>query len=69
MQQWPTLCKVRYVATINLFVLLSNTLQLISYAALGQFSEENLLYSLMLSPGLPLKPCPPPFGCCNRQHS
>jgi uncharacterized membrane protein YfcA len=46
--------KVRYVATINLFFLLTNALKLIPYAALGQFSEENLLLSLMLAPIVPL---------------
>ncbi|MNT79226.1 Sulfite exporter TauE/SafE [compost metagenome] len=46
--------KVRYVATINMFFLLTNALKLIPYAALGQFSEENLLLSLMLAPIVPL---------------
>ncbi len=46
--------KLRYVATINLFFLLTNALKLIPYAALGQFSEDNLLLSLMLAPIVPL---------------
>lgn len=46
--------KLRYVATINMFFLLTNALKLIPYAALGQFSEENLLFSLMLAPIVPL---------------
>lgn len=46
--------KLRYVATINMFFLLTNALKLIPYAALGQFSDENLLLSLMLAPIVPL---------------
>lgn len=46
--------KLRYVATINLFFLLTNALKLIPYAALGQFSAENLRLSLMLAPIVPL---------------
>ena len=46
--------KVRFVATINLFFLLTNAAKLFPYAALGQFTEENLLLSLMLAPIVPL---------------
>jgi hypothetical protein len=46
--------KLRYVATINMFFLLTNALKLIPYAALGQFTEDNLLFSLMLAPVVPL---------------
>ena len=46
--------KLRFVATINMFFLLTNALKLIPYAALGQFSEDNLLLSLMLAPIVPL---------------
>lgn len=45
--------KLRYVATINLFFLLTNAVKLIPYAALGQFNRENLLLSLMLAPIVP----------------
>ncbi len=45
--------KLRYVATINLFFLLTNAMKLIPYTALGQFSRENLLMSLMLAPIVP----------------
>ncbi len=45
--------KVRYVATINLFFLLTNAIKLIPYSALGQFTQENLLMSLMLAPIVP----------------
>ena len=46
--------KVRFVATINLFFLLTNAAKLFPYAALGQFTQENLLLSLMLAPIVPL---------------
>lgn len=46
--------KVRYVATINVFFLLTNALKLIPYAALGQFTAENLLLSLSLAPIVPI---------------
>lgn len=46
--------KLRYVATINLFFLLTNAMKLIPYTWLGQFSRENLLLSLMLAPIVPL---------------
>jgi hypothetical protein len=46
--------KVRYVATINVFFLLTNALKLIPYTALGQFSQDNLLLSLALAPIVPL---------------
>lgn len=42
--------KVRYVATINLFFLLTNAVKLVPYGMLGQFSAENLLASLALAP-------------------
>ncbi|HAQ85773.1 MAG TPA: hypothetical protein DCR78_04955, partial [Pseudomonas sp.] len=45
--------KLRYVATINLFFLMTNAIKLIPYAALGQFSRENLLLSLTLAPVVP----------------
>ena len=45
--------KLRYVATINLFFLMTNAIKLIPYAALGQFSRENLLISLTLAPVVP----------------
>ncbi|WP_120995593.1 sulfite exporter TauE/SafE family protein [Stutzerimonas urumqiensis] len=50
-QQLP---KLSYIATINAFFLLTNALKLIPYAALGQFSRENLLLSLTLAPIVPL---------------
>lgn len=46
--------KLRYVATINLFFLLTNAMKLIPYTWLGQFTWENLLLSLMLAPIVPL---------------
>ncbi|KIP99677.1 MULTISPECIES: sulfite exporter TauE/SafE family protein [Pseudomonas] len=46
--------KVRYVATINMFFLLTNAMKLIPYTWLGQFTQENLLLSLMLAPIVPL---------------
>lgn len=45
--------KLRYVATINLFFLMTNAIKLIPYAALGQFNRENLMLSLMLAPIVP----------------
>lgn len=42
--------KLRYVATINAFFLLTNAIKLIPYAWLGQFSVDNLLASLSLVP-------------------
>lgn len=45
--------KLRYVATINMFFLLTNAMKLIPYTALGQFSRDNLLMSLMLAPIVP----------------
>lgn len=46
--------KVRYVATINVFFLLTNAVKLVPYAWLGQFSQDNLLISLSLAPFVPL---------------
>ncbi|MFC0711734.1 sulfite exporter TauE/SafE family protein [Azorhizophilus paspali] len=46
--------KVRYVATINVFFLLTNAIKLLPYALLGQFSGDNLLTSLFLAPLVPL---------------
>lgn len=46
--------KVRYVATINAFFLLTNAVKLVPYGMLGQFSSENLLTSLLLAPFVPL---------------
>lgn len=46
--------KVRYVATINVFFLLTNAVKLVPYAWLGQFSRDNLLISLSLAPFVPL---------------
>ena len=46
--------KVRYVATINMFFLLTNALKLIPYTALGQFTADNLMMSLALAPIVPL---------------
>ncbi|MHA6494681.1 sulfite exporter TauE/SafE family protein [Pseudomonas borbori] len=45
--------KLRYVATINMFFLLTNAIKLVPYAALGQFTRDNLLTSLMLAPVVP----------------
>lgn len=42
--------KVRYVATINVFFLLTNAVKLVPYAFLGQFTQANLLASLTLAP-------------------
>lgn len=46
--------KVRFVATINVFFLLTNAAKLFPYAAIGQFTPENLLLSLMLAPIVPV---------------
>lgn len=46
--------KVRYIATINVFFLLTNAVKLVPYGMLGQFSSDNLLISLMLAPFVPL---------------
>ncbi|TBU88303.1 sulfite exporter TauE/SafE family protein [Phytopseudomonas dryadis] len=46
--------KLRYVATINMFFLLTNALKLIPYTLLGQFTRDNLLLSLMLAPIVPI---------------
>ena len=46
--------KVRYIATVNVFFLLTNAVKLVPYAMLGQFTRENLLASLMLAPLVPL---------------
>ena len=46
--------KLRFVATINMFFLLTNALKMIPYAALGQFGADNLRLSLMLAPIVPL---------------
>ena len=46
--------KVRYVATINVFFLLTNAVKLVPYTMLGQFTRENLLASLALAPLVPL---------------
>ena len=42
--------KVRYVATVNCFFLLTNAVKLVPYTLLGQFSRDNLLTSLALAP-------------------
>ncbi|PAU60855.1 sulfite exporter TauE/SafE family protein [Pseudomonas indica] len=46
--------KVRYVATVNCFFLLTNAVKLVPYTLLGQFSRDNLLTSLALAPLVPL---------------
>lgn len=46
--------KTTYVATINIFFLLTNAVKLLPYAWLGQFSGANLLASLSLAPLVPL---------------
>jgi len=46
--------KVRYIATINVFFLLTNAVKLMPYALLGQFSSDSLLASLALAPFVPL---------------
>lgn len=50
-QQLDKLC---YIATINVFFLLTNAVKLVPYALLGQFSSESLLASLALAPFVPL---------------
>ncbi|BAN48106.1 sulfite exporter TauE/SafE family protein [Metapseudomonas resinovorans] len=42
--------KVRYVATVNCFFLLTNAIKLVPYALLGQFSASSLTASLALAP-------------------
>ncbi|SDO15445.1 sulfite exporter TauE/SafE family protein [Pseudomonas jinjuensis] len=42
--------KIRYIATVNVFFLLTNAIKLIPYALLGQFNWHNLGASLMLAP-------------------
>ncbi|SDI17473.1 sulfite exporter TauE/SafE family protein [Pseudomonas panipatensis] len=42
--------KVRYIATVNLFFLLTNAIKLLPYALLGQFSLASLGTSLLLAP-------------------
>lgn len=42
--------KVRYIATINCFFLLTNAIKLIPYTALGQFSVQSLTLSFSLLP-------------------
>ncbi|WP_433770669.1 sulfite exporter TauE/SafE family protein [Pseudomonas putida] len=42
--------KVRYIATTNVFFLLTNAIKLVPYALLGQFSLTNLGASLALAP-------------------
>lgn len=46
--------KVTYLATINVFFLITNAVKLLPYAWLGQFTSANLLASLMLAPLVPL---------------
>lgn len=46
--------KTVYVATINLFFLVTNAIKLVPYAGLGQFSAENLNTSLLLAPLVPI---------------
>lgn len=46
--------KVAYVATINVFFMLTNAVKLFAYAGLGQFSVLNLSTSLALAPLVPL---------------
>lgn len=45
--------KVAYVATINVFFMLTNAVKLFAYAGLGQFSALNLSTSLVLAPLVP----------------
>ncbi|MBK8185332.1 MAG: sulfite exporter TauE/SafE family protein [Candidatus Competibacteraceae bacterium] len=45
--------KTVYVATINLFFLVTNAVKLLPYAGLGQFSAANLVTSLLLVPLVP----------------
>jgi uncharacterized membrane protein YfcA len=42
--------KTTYVATVNIFFLLTNAVKLVPYAWLGQFSVANLLASAVLAP-------------------
>lgn len=42
--------KVRYIATVNCFFLLTNAIKLVPYALLGQFSWSSLGTSLLLAP-------------------
>lgn len=42
--------KVRYVATVNVFFLLTNAVKLVPYALLGQFTATSLTASLALAP-------------------
>ena len=46
--------KVTFLATINVFFLITNALKLLPYAWLGQFTGPNLLASLTLAPLVPL---------------
>jgi len=46
--------KVRFLATINVFFLVTNAIKLAPYAWLGQFSGANLLASLTLAPLVPV---------------
>lgn len=42
--------KMRYIATVNCFFLLTNAIKLVPYALLGQFTWSNLGTSLLLAP-------------------
>jgi uncharacterized membrane protein YfcA len=42
--------KTTYIATVNIFFLLTNAVKLVPYAWLGQFSVANLLASAVLAP-------------------
>jgi hypothetical protein len=46
--------KVAYVATINVFFMITNAVKLFAYAGLGQFSTLNLSTSLVLAPLVPV---------------
>jgi uncharacterized membrane protein YfcA len=46
--------KVTFLATVNVFFLITNAAKLLPYAWLGQFSGANLLASLTLAPLVPL---------------
>jgi uncharacterized membrane protein YfcA len=46
--------KTTYVATVNIFFLLTNAIKLVPYAWLGQFSGANLIASAILAPLVPL---------------
>lgn len=46
--------KITYLATINVFFLITNAVKLLPYAWLGQFTSANLLASLSLVPLVPL---------------